>query len=41
MIGKVICGEKWKTLSIPKGGSENFNSLKFSKDKRIKNFLEK
>ena len=41
MIGKVICGEKWETLSIQKGDSENYNSLKFSNEKEIKNFLEK
>ena len=41
MIGRVICGEKWKTLSIQKGDSENYNSLKFSNEKEIKNFLEK
>ena len=41
MIGKVICSEKWKTLSIQKGDSENYNSLKFSNEKEIKNFLEK
>ena len=41
VIGKVICGEKWETLSIQKGDSENYNSLKFSNEKEIKNFLEK
>lgn len=41
MIGKVICSEKWETLSIQKGDSENYNSLKFSNEKEIKNFLEK
>ena len=40
MIGKVICGEKWETLSIQKGDSKNYNSLKFSNEKEIKNFLE-
>ncbi len=41
MIGKVICSEKWKTLSIQKENSKNYNSLKFSNEKEIKNFLEK
>ena len=41
MIGKTICDKKWKTLSIPKGESEHFNALKFSKEKKSKNFLEK
>lgn len=41
MIGKIICGEKWETLSIAKGDSENYNSLKFYNKKEIKNYLEK
>ena len=40
MIGRVICGEKWKTLSIQKGESKQYNSLKFSNKKEVKNFLE-
>ncbi len=40
MIGRVICGEKWKTLSIQKGESKPYNSLKFSNKKEVKNFLE-
>ena len=37
MIGKIICGDKWKTLSIPKGESQSFNLKKFSmeKEKRL------
>jgi len=40
MIGKIICGEKWKPLSIPKGESESFNLKKFSKEKGKRHFLE-
>ena len=30
-LGKMICGGKWKSLSIPKGKSEQFNKEKFEK----------
>ncbi len=40
MIGKIICGDKWKTLSIPKGESQSLNLKKFSKQKEQKHFLE-
>ena len=40
MIGKIICGEKWNSLSIPKGESQSFNLKKFSKDKDRRHFLE-
>ena len=30
-IGKMITGEKWHSLSIPKGRSETFNAEKFNK----------
>lgn len=44
-IGKMIKNEDWKSLSIPKGGSKNFNQQKFEKDKSIghytDDFLEK
>jgi hypothetical protein len=29
-LGKMICDNKWKSLSIPKGGSKQFNEEKFS-----------
>ncbi|WP_196894821.1 DUF1572 family protein [Aureivirga marina] len=32
-IGKMILGEKWKSMSIPKGKSEEFNKEKFGKGK--------
>ena len=40
MIGKIICGDKWNSLSIPKGESHSFNLKKFSKDKDRRHFLE-
>ena len=40
MIGKIICGDKWNSLSIPKGESQSFNLNKFSKDKDRRHFLE-
>jgi hypothetical protein len=41
MIGKIICGDKWKSLSIPKGESKSFNLKKFSKVKERRHFWEK
>ena len=32
-IGKLIKGEEWKSLSIPKGGSKAFNKKMFGADK--------
>jgi len=32
-LGKLIKGDLWKSLSIPKGKSEDFNAEKFSKEK--------
>ena len=40
MIGKIICGDKWNSLSIPKGESQSFNLKKFSKEKDRRHFLE-
>ena len=40
LIGKIICGDKWNSLSIPKGESQSFNLNKFSKDKDRRHFLE-
>ncbi|HEY4155161.1 MAG TPA: DUF1572 domain-containing protein [Puia sp.] len=33
-LGKMICGQDWKTLSIPKGKSEIFNAEKSSTPKQ-------
>lgn len=32
LMGKMIRGNHWKSLSIPKGASEAFNRKKFNKD---------
>ena len=40
MIGKIICGDKWNSLSIPKGESQSFNLKKFSQEKGRRHFLE-
>lgn len=37
-IGKIILGDKWHSLSIPKGGSQSFNEDKFSKEKGTRHF---
>ena len=36
---KALKSDDWKTLSIPKGGSKNFNKEKFTKEKQRKNFI--
>lgn len=44
-IGKMICGDKWESLSIPRGRSDAYNAEKFSKPKHkehfTKEFIEK
>lgn len=39
-IGKMVCGDDWNSLSIPKGKSRVFNSEKFSKPKHNEHFTE-
>ena len=39
-IGKMICNEKWVSLSIPKGNSNTYNAEKFSKEKHKEDFTE-
>lgn len=39
-IGKMICNEKWTSLSIPKDNSTNYNAEKFSKPKHNEHFTE-
>ncbi len=39
-IGKMICDDKWVSLSIPKGNSQEYNSEKFSKSKHNEHFTE-
>lgn len=39
-MGRMIKGETWKSLSIPKGKSSNFNKTKFSKGKHGGHFSD-
>lgn len=39
-IGNAIKGKEWKSLSIPKGYSEKYNALKFSKEKQRGHFSD-
>jgi hypothetical protein len=39
-IGKMICNDKWNSLSIPKGNSREYNSDKFSKPKHKEHFTD-
>ena len=39
-IGKMVCGNKWRSLSIPKGKSKEFNADKFSKPKHTEHFTD-
>jgi len=39
-LGKMIKGNDWKSLSIPKGDSINYNKDKFDKDKSRKHFTD-
>ncbi|MCW5922774.1 MAG: DUF1572 domain-containing protein [Saprospiraceae bacterium] len=38
---RLLAGEKWQSLSIPKGGSRAFNNEKFAQEKQRKFFAEK
>lgn len=39
-IGKMLAGEKWTSLSIPKNQSNQYNSEKFSKPKSTTHFTD-
>lgn len=39
-IGKMICDSNWKSLSIPKGNSNNYNKEKFDKPKDRTHFTD-
>lgn len=39
-IGKMLRGDAWKSLSIPRGGSASFNADKFSKPKHRGHFTD-
>jgi hypothetical protein len=39
-IGKMLAGSDWKSLSIPKNQSKNYNAQKFSEEKSRKHFTD-
>jgi Protein of unknown function (DUF1572) len=39
-IGKLLCNEKWISLSIPKGNSQEYNANKFAYPKQKKHFTD-
>ena len=39
-IGKVLCNDKWNSLSIPKGNSKEYNTEKFGKPKHRQHFTD-
>jgi len=39
-IGKMVCDEKWKSLSIPKGASTSYNAEKFAQPKTKAHFTD-
>ncbi|MFD2727708.1 DUF1572 family protein [Hyunsoonleella rubra] len=39
-LGKLLKGEDWQSLSIPKGDSKKYNTEKFSKDKGRRHFTD-
>lgn len=39
-LGKMIVGSDWKSLSIPKGGSNAFNASKFSEEKKKAHYTD-
>lgn len=40
LIGQMRCGKNWKSLSIPKGQSVDYNNTKFAKDKDRGHFTD-
>jgi hypothetical protein len=39
-LGKMICDDQWKSLSIPRGNSAAFNAEKFSQPKHRQHFTD-
>jgi uncharacterized protein DUF1572 len=39
-VGKMICAERWQSLSIPKGASNSFNAEKFATEKQRAHFTD-
>lgn len=40
-VAKMLKGADWKSLSIPKGGSQGYNQQKFTSEKAIRHFTDK
>lgn len=40
LLGKLIKGDDWRSLSIPKNQSDSFNKEKFNQEKKIKHFTD-
>ncbi len=40
LLGKLVKGENWQSLSIPKGNSKTYNVEKFSKEKGRRHFTD-
>jgi len=40
MIGKMMTDTAWQSLSIPRGGSQEYNQVKFSTDKHLEHFTD-
>ncbi|TSA50381.1 MAG: DUF1572 domain-containing protein, partial [Sphingobacteriales bacterium] len=40
-IGKMLLNENWKSLSIPRNKSADFNKERFDKDKERKHFTDR
>ncbi len=40
MVGKMIKGDSWQSLSIPKNQSDNYNKKKFDQEKQMKHFTD-
>ena len=39
-IGKMLCDDKWISLSVPRGNSKEYNEEKFSKPKHTQHFTD-
>ncbi len=39
-LGRMLAGDTWRSLSIPKGGSEAFNAARFAQEKERKHFTD-
>jgi hypothetical protein len=40
-VAKILKGDDWQSLSIPKGGTAGYNQNKFSQEKEIRHFTDK